>query len=138
MWNHTCPEHVQLGGRVSSSEYRIFMLFRWWQRILASVTSACQLVTRTVWKWSGCRWAMGALVLFLLYTAFLAPQSRMTFRPQLPRDEPLRLPGPPEQIAGCVDLPDGNIHGCSNWYIRFRASNRPPWRTQIVSSSPGA
>ena len=50
---------------------------------------------------------MGALVLFLLYTAFLAPQSHTTFRPQLPRDEPLGLPRPPEQIAGWVDLPDG-------------------------------
>ena len=50
---------------------------------------------------------MGALVLFLLYTAFLAPQSHTTFRPQLPRDEPLRLPGPPGQIAGLVDLADG-------------------------------
>ena len=37
----------------------------------------------------------------------MAPQSHPTFQTQLPRDEPLRLPGPPEQIGGWVGLPDG-------------------------------
>ena len=50
---------------------------------------------------------MGALVLLLLYTAFLCPRGHTMYRPELPQGEFLGLPGPPEQIAGLVDLPDG-------------------------------
>ena len=74
VWNHSCPDHVQFGGRVSTSEYKTFMLFKWWQRILASVKESCQLVTRTVWKWGACRWAMSAVMLWLIYTTLLAPR----------------------------------------------------------------
>ena len=28
VWNHSCHEHVQMGGRVSSFEYKTYMLFR--------------------------------------------------------------------------------------------------------------
>ena len=52
VWNHSCPEHVQLGGRVSSLEHKTFLVFQWWQRVLAAVSSVCHMVTWTVWKWS--------------------------------------------------------------------------------------
>ena len=107
VWNQTCPEHVPMSGRESSFEYRTLMILRWCQRVLAVITPVCQLATRSVGKWSGCRWATGALVFFLLHTAFMAPQGHQTFQTQLPWDELLCLPGPPEQIAGWVDLPDG-------------------------------
>ena len=50
---------------------------------------------------------MGALVLFLLYTALLSPRGQTTYRPELSQGDLLGLPGPPEQIAVTVDLPDG-------------------------------
>ena len=62
VWNHVCPEHFQLGGRVSSWEYKSFMLIQWWKRILTSITTACQLSCRAVWKWSACRAALCAPV----------------------------------------------------------------------------
>ena len=46
-------------------------------------------------------------MLLLLYTAFLAPRSHMTYQLELPRDEPLGLPRPPEQLAMMEDLADG-------------------------------
>ena len=46
VWNHTCPDHVQLGGRVSSFEYNTFMMFRWWQRVISLINSACRMATK--------------------------------------------------------------------------------------------
>ena len=37
----------------------------------------------------------------------MTPQRHTTFLQELPREDLLGLPGPPEQIAGLVDLPDG-------------------------------
>ena len=76
VWNHTCTEHVRLGGRVSSFEYRTFMLIRWWQRVLSAITSAFRLASRTVWKWGMFKYALGALVLALLYTLTATPTPR--------------------------------------------------------------
>ena len=47
---------------------------------------------------------MSALVLFLLYVAFVKPQEHGGHRPQLLQDELLRLPGPPEDLAALVDF----------------------------------
>ena len=50
---------------------------------------------------------MSALVLFLLYVAFVKPQEHGGHRPHLLQDEVLRLPGPPEDFAALVDLGEG-------------------------------
>ena len=76
------------------------------QRIISSVSLACNLVTRTIWKWSGCRWAMGALILCLLYTALSCQRGQIVLRPELPQGDLLGLPRPTEQVVA-VDHPDG-------------------------------
>ena len=89
------------------SEYRIFMLFRWWQRVLTAVSLTFRLVIRTLWKWATCRWAVGGLTLFLFYTAFVVPQGKPSYYLELPRGEQLSLPQPMEQFAMLEDLADG-------------------------------
>ena len=103
VWNHSCPEHVQLGGRVSNFEYKTYMLFKWWHRLMDSMSTTCHLTMRTVWKWAGCRWA----IMFLLYTAFLTPKPHDMYRPELAQEDRLRLPEPRDQVAGLVELSDG-------------------------------
>ena len=65
------------------------------------------MTTSTIWKWSFCRWVLGALILFLAYTACSTPIGYHSIPIHLERDERLGLPKPPEQIAGLIDLPDG-------------------------------
>ena len=50
---------------------------------------------------------MGALVLFLTCTALSAPFGYRAEPMYVAREEVLGLPGPREQIAGLIDLPDG-------------------------------
>ena len=110
VWNHTCTEHVQWGAKVSLPEYRTYMLFRYWQRVLAAVSQSFRLVARTLWKWTACRWAVVGLTFFLFYTAFVVPHGNPNYQPdqpELPRGEQLRLPQPPEQLAMTEDLADG-------------------------------
>ena len=84
------------------------MLFGWLQRVLA-VSPSFQLVSRTLWKRTGCRWALGVLTSFLLYTAFVVPQGDSTYQLGLPRGEQLSLPNPleVEQLAMMEDLAEG-------------------------------
>ena len=81
------------------------MLLRYWQRIVTSVQHTAGMVTRTIWKWSGCRWAMGAIVLYLLYTALATPRGHPMHLQELHYEERPALPRPPDQIA-VFDVPD--------------------------------
>ena len=74
---------------------------------MAAASLALRLVTQTLWKWTGCRWAVGGFTLFLLYTAFVVPQGNPTYQLELPRGEQLSLPQPMEQLAMMEDLADG-------------------------------
>ena len=99
-WNHTCPTYVHLG---SSFGYRMFMLLGWWQRVTRSFTAMFRMASRTLWKWSCCRWALGVLMLALSYTACAAPVNLKSGLRRLPRR---KLPGllmPSEQIAMVQD-----------------------------------
>ena len=74
--------------------------------MLTAISTICQMSARAVWKWSSCRWACGALITYLLCTAFLAPTGRYVQFTELPREDPLGLPRPPEQIAA-LELAEG-------------------------------
>ena len=46
-------------------------------------------------------------MMLLLYTAFLAPEGQNTHHLELPHEDPLGLPRPPEQFAALEELADG-------------------------------
>ena len=114
---------------MSTEEYRIYMVFRWWRRVITSCASVCRMVSRLFWKWSCCRWTLGALVLFLTLTALSNPARTRAIPMDLDHEDVLKLPGPSEQVAGLMDLAEGyhkraRVHlgtPCKRWFCLSRS-----------------